>query len=370
MTRVDYCVVMSVTTSEHHQHHPARSNPLARFLPANLAQVGLLLFCVSGIYLFFLTWGVMQERLTSTMYRSVESSLPAGRFRAFLLLNTLQSLVAAGAAWSSLRAHGLHIELPSGTLLSGYLKVAAAGCTASPLGYAALKHISYPTLILGKSCKLLPLVLINVLVHRRRFEPYKYVTVLLITAGVAGFLFFEGSSNGAKGTAHGSASSLYGLVLLGLNLLLDGATNAWQDELFVRHRVRAQHMMLYMNLISAGYLILYQLMTNPFTGQLSSGLDFVRTHPSVLRDMLLFCTCGALGQLFIFLTIEHFGSVVLVTVTVTRKLFTILLSLFWFEHRLGIAQWASVSLVFIALGIESFFKPSGGHHHHNGKKIV
>ena len=63
-----------------------------------------------------------------------------------------------------------------------------------------------------------------------------------------------------------------------------------------------------------------------------------------------------MGQVFIFLTIEQFGSLVLVTVTVTRKLFTILLSLFWFQHRLNAMQWASVGLVFAALGIESFYK--------------
>ncbi len=43
-------------------------------------------------------------------------------------------------------------------------------------------------------------------------------------------------------------------------------------------------------------------------------------------DLLLFCACGALGQLFIFYTIKHFGSLVNTLITTTRKFFNILLS--------------------------------------------
>ena len=39
-------------------------------------------------------------------------------------------------------------------------------------------------------------------------------------------------------------------------------------------------------------------------------------------------------------------------VTVTRKLFTMLLSVFWFDHRLNVGQWISVLLVFVGIGLE------------------
>jgi UDP-galactose transporter B1 len=43
-------------------------------------------------------------------------------------------------------------------------------------------------------------------------------------------------------------------------------------------------------------------------------------------DVLLFCLCGAIGQLFIFATIKRFGSLLNTLVTTTRKFFNILLS--------------------------------------------
>ena len=46
-------------------------------------------------------------------------------------------------------------------------------------------------------------------------------------------------------------------------------------------------------------------------------------------DILLFCACGAVGQLFIFATIKTFGSLLNTLVTTTRKFFNILLSGGW-----------------------------------------
>ncbi len=299
----------------------------------------------------------MQERLTSTLYPS-----PAGlpeKFRSFLLLNTLQALMSALVAWLSVQANGIQTKFPSEGLLRGYLRIALTGCLASPFGYAALKHVSYPTVVLGKSCKLLPLVLLNSLIYRNRFDTYKYITVLLITVGVAGFMLFD-----HRASDSGKSDSMLGISLLLINLLLDGATNSCQDSLFLKYKIRSHHMMLFMNLFSALFLSAFLIVSNPFTNQLTNSFKFISDHPMVIRDILLFCICGALGQIFIFLTIEHYGSLLLVTVTVTRKLFTILLSLFWFDHRLNGSQWLCVGLVFVALAIESLFKPSGHHHRH------
>lgn len=346
--------------------HPCHKTSTVGYGGGTLSTSFLFFLCVSGIYFFFLTWGVTQERIASALYDSILPSHPPSKFRSFLLLNTAQSLMCAMMAWISIRFHRLAIEVPHNDLLCGYMKVSLSSCLASPFGYAALKHITYPTVILGKSCKLLPLLLLNVIVYRKRFEAYKYVSVALITAGVTGFMLFEQQHANGGGSSSSSKSShqnsLFGIGLLLINLLLDGATNSWQDQIFLKHRVRSYHMMFFMNLFAAIFLTVYQVASNPFTGQLSSGLHFIATHPTVLRDMFMFCLCGAMGQVFIFLTIENFGSVSLVTVTVTRKLFTILLSLFWFNHKLNMIQWGCVGLVFAALMVETLFKPSGHHH--------
>lgn len=52
-------------------------------------------------------------------------------------------------------------------------------------------------------------------------------------------------------------------------------------------------------------------------------------------------------------TLSTFSSVLLVTVTVTRKMFTMILSVVAFGHRLTGMQWLGVGLVFGGIGVEA-----------------
>lgn len=98
------------------------------------------------------------------------------------------------------------------------------------------------------------------------------------------------------------------------------------------------------------------LSTNYSAPVIMRSLQFIATHPSALAPLVAYATLGGLGQLFIFETISHFGSLTLVMVTVTRKLFTMLLSVFVFGHKLSIGQWAGVAVVFAGIGVEAGWK--------------
>ena len=56
--------------------------------------------------------------------------------------------------------------------------------------------------------------------------------------------------------------------------------------------------------------------------------------------------CGAIGQLVIFLTLGTFGSIALVTVTITRKMLSVLLSVVVYGHVVTRGQWAGVAVLF------------------------
>lgn len=53
------------------------------------------------------------------------------------------------------------------------------------------------------------------------------------------------------------------------------------------------------------------------------------------------------------MTLSIFGSLLLVTVTVTRKMLTMIISVVWFGHALTGMQWLGVGLVFGGIGIEA-----------------
>jgi UDP-galactose transporter B1 len=87
--------------------------------------------------------------------------------------------------------------------------------------------------------------------------------------------------------------------------------------------------------------------------ELASAISFLSRHPEALKNVLGFAACGAVGQVFIFYTLSKFSSLLLVTVTVTRKMLTMLLSVFWFGHSLTHGQWLGIALVFGGIGAEA-----------------
>lgn len=218
-------------------------------------------------------------------------------------------------------------------LLLRFLQCSIFITIAAPFGFAALSFITYPAMVLGKSCKLVPVMLMNVILYRRKFAPHKYLVVFMVTAGITIFMGF-GNEQPKKGSGAAKDvtpyASLIGGAYLLINLALDGATNSTQDEIFSRYKVSGQQMMFWINLfctilsISLSVLPLpYIPVIHPTSGghsELADAIAFIRSHPSVLVPLAQFAFTGALGQLFIFETLQHFGSLTLVYVSSRLKL--------------------------------------------------
>merc|ERR1712118_418779 len=68
------------------------------------------------------------------------------------------------------------------------------------------------------------------------------------------------------------------------------------------------------------------------------------------------CLCGAFGQLFIFLTISTFGSLMSTTITTTWEFCSILLSVVWNGNALTQPQLTAVALVFGGLTLKEVWK--------------
>lgn len=104
-------------------------------------------------------------------------------------------------------------------------------------------------------------------------------------------------------------------------------------------------MMLALNLCSAAIVSVIL----GLTGELFECVAFVTENPGFLREAATFALCSALGQLVVLFTLRTFNSLVLVTITTTRKFVTILLSIVLYGHELSRLQWCGVLLVFTGL---------------------
>jgi UDP-galactose transporter B1 len=267
-----------------------------------------------------LTWALLQERLTTTSYGP---PFDPEHFTFPVFLNTIQSLFAALMGFLYLylttsRGASLPPIIPSRGIIAPLLAVSLTSSLASPFGYASLAHIDYITFILAKSCKLLPVMFLHITLFQKRYPLYKYLVVLSVTAGVAVFTLHAQSAKAHKTKSHDVARNpVWGLTLLGINLLLDGLTNTTQDYIFTTFKgYSGPQMMCANNLIGSaitiGWLAISPLFIHTGIGQylgmdLASGgggeftaaLAFMGRHPRVWLDVLGFAACGAVGQVFI-----------------------------------------------------------------------
>lgn len=101
------------------------------------------------------------------------------------------------------------------------------------------------------------------------------------------------------------------------------------------------------------FLILISIMEN---GTLFRSIKFIGHHPEFAWDVFLSSNVSAFGQLFIFLTIGHFGPVTFVLIMTIRLGLSILLSCFLFGHHLSILSYLGILLVFMALCIRHFVR--------------
>ncbi|KAJ5616014.1 hypothetical protein N7537_001128 [Penicillium hordei] len=357
---------------------------------ADSAGLTQLVICVLGIYAAFLSWGVLQEAITTTSYlvrpaTVAEPNPPTERFTYSLVLNTIQSSFAAITGFTYLlfstpKGQKIPSIFPTRRIIFPLVLVAISSSLASPFGYASLQHIDYLTFILAKSCKLLPVMVLHLTIFRKRYPLYKYGVVLMVTLGVATFSLHHPGTSKKVAAKNQTGSSGWGIFLLSINLLLDGLTNTTQDHVFsspkLYTRFTGPQMMVAQNFLStiltSAYLlimphlsqsgILHNLLPFPIPPstetELFGALSFLSRHPEALKHVLGFAACGAVGQLFIFHTLSRFSSLLLVTVTVTRKMLTMLLSVFWFGHSLSGGQWLGISLVFGGIGAEAVVQRS------------
>ncbi|KZT73844.1 UAA transporter [Daedalea quercina L-15889] len=372
-----------------------------------------LAICVAGVYSMFLLWAIAQERLSVPFDRIDGTS--SDKFNAPLFMNTCQSAFCVLSSLIYLRIRSpRHQNLPeilgltqaqpvkavttNGTakanghshhekpdhryslksLLLRYFQCSIFVTSAAPFGFAALFYITYPAMVLGKSCKLVPVMIMNVLLYRRRFAPHKYLVVAMVTLGITMFMGFgeekpgkskHGSSADAGGLPMGK--QLIGISYLLINLAIDGATNSTQDEIFARYKVSGQQMMFWINLFCTALTSLMCVLPLPYipvlhpgesgATELGGALEFIRTHTDIVKALLQFSLTGSLGQLFIFETLQHFGSLTLVTVTLTRKMFTMLLSVAVYNHKLTLGQWLGTAVVFAGISVEAWVKRKDVH---------
>lgn len=360
----------------------------------------LLIICASGICICYVVYGMIQEQVLSKDGNVMQE---AGSITTFmLLLQCLTNMVVAmvlmvlqskwkGDGGGEIGEHSTS-QSSSRYMLNHPLLVATAFCyfTAMTATNESLAHVSYPTAVLAKSTKLIGVMIVGFVLERRSFSHQEWFSASLITLGI---VIFNLSRMNMIGNNHGSNTSndddtpkqedsLYGLGLLAYSLFMDGLLATCQNRLKQGNKMAdnattsskggSQRMyrpptafetMLWSN----AYASVFYVPLSIYTGQFSNGMSllFPTVPPipsgtnkalSARRTIAILNIAAAIGQIFIFITIQLFSPIMCTTITTTRKFITILLSVWSYGHSYTHIQWGCIFLVFGGLYLGIMFK--------------
>eukprot|EP00761_Pharyngomonas_kirbyi_P001993 gb/GECH01001997.1/.p1 GENE.gb/GECH01001997.1/~~gb/GECH01001997.1/.p1 ORF type:complete len:380 (+),score=46.96 gb/GECH01001997.1/:1-1140(+) len=336
------------TTTNHKLHnHTTTTNSSQktkkRHEPPNITHLIQYSFCV---YVFYILYGYLHESLMKDkFYDRVSGNYVRWGNQWFLVfLQSILNFTVGFIAISTNLAEGK----PTIQKNSKYLLTALSYIGSMVASNYALNYINFPTQVLAKSCKMIPVIICEYAFRGRRYSFRKYVCVAVMTIGIAVFMANRESGNVLEEEHRPAFTVGLGLGLVLLALFFDGMTATTEEGIMEHDKPTALELMMHINLYAA---ILLFIVLVP-AGTLKKPLRLCLDNPRLLYYILSGSLASGIGQVFIFRIVHEFGTLACSTVTTTRKFFSIVFSVICFGHPLNMWNWLGVTCVFVGLGID------------------
>jgi adenosine 3'-phospho 5'-phosphosulfate transporter B2 len=226
-----------------------------------------------------------------------------------------------------------------------YLAISMSNVGATWCQYEALKYVSFPVQMLGKSFKMMPVMIWGIIISQKSYGMTDWMVAAAVTGGVTQFLM-----TGTIESSHSSGNSAHGLVLLLIFLGLDGFTSTFQERLFKQHKTTKYNQMFYVNCFSS----LVSLITLLASGQAGVAFAFCGQHPALMADAMSLSAAAVGGQWFIYSQVKEFGALVFAATMNLRQVVSILVSYATYHHTITGLQVIGLLLVFGGLFYKSY----------------
>jgi len=298
-------------------------------------DVVLMGFCASGLLVSFCSWGYLQEKIMTTNY--VDSLGNKARYKNSQFLVFVNRILAFFIAITviMLKRQPRH-KAP----LYKYSYCSFSNIMSSWCQYEALKYVSFPTQVLAKASKIIPVMLMGKVVSNKKYEYYEYVVAVLISLGMMAFLMGNEDDKNVE-----RSTTFAGFIILIGYMCFDSFTSNWQSELFNEYSMSPIQMMAGVNLFSCllTSVSLFQ------QGIFYSSLAFMSQYSRFLFDCIILSICSAVGQNFIYFTINKFGPVAFVIIMTVRQVVAVILSCIMFQHSMAPVAILGIFIIFSAL---------------------
>ncbi len=142
---------------------------------------------------------------------------------------------------------------------------------------------------------------------------------------------------------------------------MDGITGGVQKRLLAdMKRVKITPQPYDLMTFTNFFMMIFALAISLFWGEFTNGVAYCTQNPEVFSLIWKFSLCSAIGQSFIFYTVARFDPLVCSTVTTTRKIFSVMLSILFKENSIPIQGWMGLLLASGGILSEVVHKAQGG----------
>eukprot|EP01031_Cornospumella_fuschlensis_P037528 gene37528-45578_t len=307
-----------------------------------LKSVGEFALCFLALQASYLTWGMMQESIMNTTFNSTPLT-PSGKFPSAVFCvfsNRILAIIASAGV-----VYWKHKTLSLAAPLLAFTPCALSNTVSSWSQYEALLFVSFALQTIFKSIKILPVMFMGRVLKGTKYETAEYVEAGVITLGVTMF-----SLSKASWVAATPEYEFYGVCLLCLYVMADSFTSQWQSKVYKDYTVDSFQMMYGVN-VSASIITCIALV---FSGELTLAIEFLQYNPLALYYNIITAVCSSTGQFVIYYIIKRYGPVVFTIMMTTRQMLSIIISNYYFGHKMSIQSILGCVLVFGAILFSSY----------------
>jgi len=322
-------------TQEGSIHTAAEEHPTSRSSSSSWwDDFASLVFCVVGLHICMLFWGVAQEFVMTNKYADRTGlknpqAMPSTLF--IVLCNRLCSILFAGCL-CKLRGKQLYFTGFWSSAMPAVSNTLSSWCQ-----YGSLHYVSFTLQTTAKSGKLLPVVVLGS-IRGKKYSILDYAETIIIVSALVVF--------GLETTEQNSDSTqmtVLGVILIGCLLLCDSLTPHLQDGLFKYYPEMDPIQATFGMSCVASVSMLIVLILN---GSLLRSLDFLWTHDEAVLHILVLSLSSTVTQYLISYTIKNFGPVVFTLIASTRQVISVCLSAVLFQHHIADVGIVAVILIF------------------------
>lgn len=138
--------------------------------------------------------------------------------------------------------------------------------------------------------------------------------------------------------------------MLTVSVIVDALFSDTQAYQKAKYKPTANQLFTATNL----YCFIFSAIFSILEGSFSESIKFIINYPQTLLYILSIGILQVIGQISIYYIVSNFKQHIFPLISTTRKILTVIISIFVFDHDINQWQWVAISIVFFGMFYEFY----------------